>query len=78
MAFKAYGTNYQSWLRIYAIRIGNVYVITGGAIKLTHLMEERPHTQKEIEKLINVLASLKKEGFDHPDAFDCDYYSFEI
>lgn len=20
----------------------------------------------------------KKEGFDHPDAFDCDYYSFEI
>lgn len=78
MAFKAYGTDYASWLRIYAIKIGNVYVITGGAIKLTHQMEERTHTQNEIDKLINVFALLKKAGFDHPDAFDCDYYSFEI
>jgi hypothetical protein len=33
---KAYGSNHRSWLRIYAIRLGKgVYIITGGAIKLT-------------------------------------------
>lgn len=78
MAFKAYGINYQSWLRIYAIKIGDVYTITGGTIKLTQSMDERRHTLVEIDKLINVLALLKKHGFDHSDAFDCDYYNFNI
>jgi hypothetical protein len=40
------------WLRIYAIRISeNTYVISGGAIKLTQTMNERPHLQLELRKL---------------------------
>ena len=43
---------HPSWLRIYAIRIEpNVYIVTGGAIKLTATMQEREHTQKELDKL---------------------------
>lgn len=43
---------HTSWLRIYAIRLEpNVYVVTGGAIKLTATMQEREHTTIELEKL---------------------------
>ncbi|HWB26668.1 MAG TPA: hypothetical protein VG738_14385 [Chitinophagaceae bacterium] len=39
-------------LRIYAIRLGdNTFIVTGGAIKLTHLMEEHEDTIKELEKI---------------------------
>ena len=41
-----------SWLRLYALRVDrNVYIITGGAIKLTQLMQEREHTNHELEKI---------------------------
>ncbi|MBR1519810.1 MAG: hypothetical protein IJ635_01055 [Bacteroidaceae bacterium] len=43
---------HTSWLRVYAIRLEeNVFVITGGAIKLTRTMQERPHTQEQLDKL---------------------------
>ena len=43
---------HASWLRVYAIRLEtNVFVITGGAIKLTRTMQERPHTQEQLDKL---------------------------
>lgn len=49
---KAYGDCHKSWLRIYAIRIEkNVFIITGGAIKLTENMNEREHLLKELEKI---------------------------
>lgn len=39
---------HASWLRIYAIRVEpNVYIVTGGAIKLTATMQDREHTQIE-------------------------------
>jgi hypothetical protein len=42
----------KDWLRIYAIRISeNTYVISGGAIKLTHRMEESKHLEIELQKL---------------------------
>jgi hypothetical protein len=42
----------RRWLRIYALRIeSNVYVITGGAIKLTHEMKDRGHTRDELQKI---------------------------
>jgi hypothetical protein len=42
----------KDWLRIYAIRISeNTYVISGGGIKLTHLMEESLHMKIELQKL---------------------------
>lgn len=35
------------WLRMYGIRVDSgLYTMTGGTIKLTHLMEDRPHTKK--------------------------------
>jgi hypothetical protein len=41
----------QKWLRLYALKIEQeerfLYVITGGMIKLTHLMEDREHGKKE-------------------------------
>ena len=53
----------SSWLRIYAIRIeANVFVITGGAIKLTQTMGEREHTEKELRKLERSRDFLKEHG----------------
>lgn len=49
---KAYGRGRRSWLRLYAIRIAeNLYVVSGGAIKLTDTMNDRPHLLRELEKL---------------------------
>lgn len=52
---KAYGPgalHHPSWLRIYAIKMEpGVYLVTGGAIKLTAKMEERSHTMAELAKL---------------------------
>lgn len=58
------------WLRLYAIKIDkDNYVITGGAIKLTHLMQDRPHTQKELNKINKCLDFLKDEGVIDNDSF---------
>ena len=55
---KAYGDGgyrHQSWLRIYAIKIEpGVYLVTGGAIKLTANMAERSHTLEELAKMERV------------------------
>jgi hypothetical protein len=60
---KAYGAVERSWLRIYAIKIGvDMYIITGGAIKLTQVMEERAHTLQELTKLDMCREFLKAEG----------------
>lgn len=40
------------WLRVYAVKVeSNVYVVTGGAIKLTSTMRESYHLRVELEKL---------------------------
>jgi hypothetical protein len=53
----------QRWLRLYAIKIeSNHYVITGGAIKLTHKMEENDITIEELKKLENCRNYLLEEG----------------
>jgi hypothetical protein len=55
-------------LRIYAVRIDpSTYVVTGGAVKLTHKMEERMHTDKENEKLVKVSTWLKERGVYFPE-----------
>ena len=49
---KGRGTHHSSWLRIYAIKIEDgIYVVTGGAIKLTATMSERTHTLAELAKM---------------------------
>lgn len=59
---KAYGPNYKSWLRFYAIRIApNLYVISGGAIKLTEAMTTE-HLKQELFKLKLTANYLKEIG----------------
>ncbi|GAA4736916.1 hypothetical protein [Flavisolibacter ginsenosidimutans] len=55
-------------LRIYAIRLApNLYIVTGGAIKLTHTMNERPHLVAELQKIERVREWLKSEGISEPE-----------
>jgi hypothetical protein len=57
-------------LRIYAIRLeANVYIVTGGAIKLTHLMQDKEHTVLELEKLNKCKAFLKLNGVFDKESF---------
>ena len=72
-ATKAYGLVNKSWLRVYAVRIADVFIVTGGAIKLTQTMEERPHTQDELDKLLNVASILKQNHFSENANFDTGY-----
>jgi hypothetical protein len=65
---KAYGMIRRSWLRIYAIRIyEDLFVVTGGAIKLTQTMQERQHTQEQLYRLNRVRNYLKDQGFSDTD-----------
>jgi hypothetical protein len=46
------GKSKYDWLRLYAIKIdSNRFLITGGAIKLTHNMEDHESTRDELKKL---------------------------
>lgn len=61
---------HSSWLRIYAIRLSNgAYIITGGAIKLTHTMAEREHTQAELNKIEQVRNYLLSEHIIDDESF---------
>lgn len=60
------------WLRLYAIKIdGDNYVITGGTIKLDrqHLMKDRKHTLKELNKINKCRDYLKDKGVIDNDSF---------
>lgn len=60
-----------SWLRLYAIKLDDrKFLITGGAIKLTHKMEEREHTVKELRKLDRVRRFLMAESVYDAISFD--------
>ena len=62
---------HASWLRIYAIKLNpGIYVVTGGAIKLTRTMQEREHTLKELEKLEKVRQYLVANGVIDDDSFN--------
>lgn len=62
--------NRTSWLRIYAIKLTTgVYIITGGAIKLTLKMDEREHTIEELKKLERVRTFLLNENIIDDDGF---------
>ena len=60
---KAYGYFRKSMIRIYAVQLKEeVFLVTGGAIKLTRTMQERPHTLLELQKLKRTIDYLKEEG----------------
>jgi len=46
---------HASWLRIYVIKLEpGIYIVTGGAIKLTRTMQEREHTLIELARMEKV------------------------
>lgn len=60
----------KSYLRVYALKIDkNCFVITGGAIKFNHLMEDRTHTDNELHKLESAKQFLKEQGVYDSDSF---------
>ena len=60
---------------LYAIKLTpGVYIITGGAIKLTATMQEREHTRKELVKMDKVRRYLLEENIIDDDGF-IDYMS---
>lgn len=62
---------HASWLRLYAIKLNpGIYVISGGAIKLTRTMQEREHTLIELEKLEKVRQYLVANGVVDDDSFN--------
>ncbi|MEQ9278059.1 MAG: hypothetical protein RLN83_01080 [Balneola sp.] len=64
-------STHQSWLRLYAIRIDkHLYVITGGAIKLTQTMNEREHTDLELKKMDQVIGYLRNKGLINEEEFE--------
>lgn len=66
---------HSSWLRIYAIKLApGMYIITGGAIKLTATMQEREHTKTGLIKLEKVRRFLLDENIVDEDGF-IDYMS---
>lgn len=61
---------HSSWLRLYAIKlVSGVYIITGGAIKLTASMQEREHTRNELIKLEKVRRYLLEENITDDTGF---------
>ena len=67
---KARNSKRDNCLRIYALKIdSNCYVVTGGAIKFTDRMEDRPHTQRELDKLELCRNYLRSNGVVDEDSF---------
>lgn len=67
---KGKNRNHPSWLRIYALKVGNSkYIVTGGDIKLTATMQEREHTLEELRKMEEVRNYLLSEGVVDSDGF---------
>lgn len=63
-------THHRSWLRIYALKLQDgCYIITGGAIKLTHTMQEREHTLMELLKQEQVRQFLLQNHIIDTDSF---------
>ena len=58
-----------NYLRVYALKIDdNCFLVTGGAIKFTKLMQDRPHTQKELYKIENCRAFLMQNDVTDADS----------
>lgn len=61
---------HASWVRFYAKRLEpNVYIVTGGALKLTRAMQDREHTQVELDKMNKCRAYLQANHVFDQDSF---------
>ena len=71
-------SGHPSWLRLYALKLDDdIFLITGGAIKLTPLMNERPHTLNELYKMESVRNYLLDNGIVDADGIK-EYNNTEI
>lgn len=71
-------SGHPSWLRLYALKLDDdIYLITGGAIKLTRKMSERPHTVNELRKMETVRNYLLENGIIDSDGIK-DFNDTEI
>ncbi len=60
---KIYGPDYARWLRVYGIKIDeDLYIITGGGIKLTKKMQQSPFLEEQLERLKVAKEYLKSNG----------------
>ena len=57
---KVKGRERKSYLRRYAVRFRDEFVITGGAVKLTKFMKDRPHTRLALNRLEAVAQFLRQ------------------
>ncbi len=67
---KSYGQGRPSLLRIYAIKLSNnLYVITGGGIKLADTIQNSPDLKEHVLRNINEVRSYLRENgiIDHED-----------
>ena len=67
---KAYGTNKHTFLRLYAIKLGqNCYLIVYGGIKLSRSVQDSPILKDNVIRKIDwALYYLKQEGIYDGDA----------
>ncbi len=73
------GKSKYDWLRLYAIKIDtNRFLITGGAIKLTNIMEEHESTRNELRKLEKIKNYLVALGVIDGDSFDEILYEIRL
>lgn len=59
----------RNGLRLYAIKIEDSYVITGGAIKMSQKMDDHPDTQTELKKLDAARKYLQQNDILDADTF---------
>ena len=72
-----FATGFSVHLPIHALLslcLISIYIITGGAIKLTATMQERQHTLSELQKMEQVRNFLISEGIIDNESF-IDYMS---
>lgn len=57
----------EPWIRLYAVKVSNdLYLFSGGTIKLVKYMDEDSATREELKKLNRLRDTLKVEGlYDH-------------
>lgn len=69
--------SHSSWLRLYAIKLEpQIYLITGGTIKLTHTMQQREHTLTELHNMEKVRRFLIEQGVSDLDGLK-DYGQYD-
>ncbi len=61
---KVKGRERKSYLRLYAVRFRDEFVLTGGAIKFTKIMKDRPHTRLALNRLDAVAEFLRQNDME--------------